>query len=75
MPNKKRASQIKDAKIKNKDVTDVSSIEEHVSSTEVIKDMINKTVEEYKAFYDNETLALKIELEDIKKSEFHKHKL
>ena len=64
MPNKP-ASQIKDSKIKNKEVTDVSNIQNYVNSNEVIKDLINKTVEEYKAFYDSEILALKIE--DIKK--------
>ena len=67
MPNNKQASQIKESKIKNKDITDVSNIQAYVSFNEVIKDLINKVAKEYKAFYDSKTRTLKMELEDNKK--------
>ena len=36
--------------------------------SENIKDLFNKAVEEWKAQYDHEILALKMELEEVKKS-------
>ena len=37
--------------------------------SENIKDLFNKAVEEWKAQYDREILALKMELEEVKKSQ------
>ena len=50
MPNNKRASQIKDFEFKNKNVTNISNPQVYINSNEVIKDLIDKAVEEYNAF-------------------------
>ena len=71
----KRAKQLREDRVKNRSFnveSSVNNLEPSISGfnpSENIKDLFNKAVEEWKAQYDSEILALKMELEEVKKSQ------
>ena len=71
----KRAKQLKEDRVRNRSFNEESSVNNleptntGYNPSENIKDLFNKAVEEWKAQYDSEILALKMELEEVKKSQ------
>ena len=71
----KRAKQLKEDRVRNRSFNGESSVNNleptntGCNPSENIKDLFNKAVEEWKAQYDSEILALKMELEEVKKSQ------
>ena len=71
----KRAKQLREDRTRNRSfngessVNNVESCNNCCNPSENIKDLLNKAVEEWKAQYDCEILALKLELEEVKKSQ------
>ena len=71
----KRAKQLREDRTRNGSfngecsVNNVESSNNGCNPSENIKDLFNKAVEEWKAQYDSEILALKMELEEVKKSQ------
>ena len=71
----KRAKQVREDRVRNKSFNGESSVNNLEPSNsgcnpgENIKDLFYKAVEEWKAQYDSEILALKMELEEVKKSQ------
>ena len=71
----KRAKQLREDKTRNRSfngecsVNNVESSNNGSNPSENIKDLFNKAVEEWKAQYDSEILALKMELEEVKKGQ------
>ena len=71
----KRAKQLKEDRKRNRSFNRESSVSNVESSntgcnpSENIKDLFSKAVEEWKAQYDSEILALKMGLEEVKKSQ------
>ena len=71
----KRAKQLREDRTRNRSfngecsVNNVESSNNGCNPSKNINDLFNKAVEEWKALYDSETLALKMELEEVKKSQ------
>ena len=71
----KCAQQLREDRTRNRSfngecsVNNVESSNKGCNPSENIKDLFNKAVEEWKAQYDSEILALKMELEEVKKSQ------
>ena len=71
----KRAKQLREDRTRNGSfngecsVNNVESSNNGCNPSENIKDLFNKAVEEWKAQYDSEILAHKMELEEVKKSQ------
>ena len=71
----KRAKQLREDRTRNGSfngecsVNNVESSNNGCNPSENIKDLFNKAEEEWKAQYDSEILALKMELEEVKKSQ------
>ena len=71
----KRAKQLREDRTRNGSfngecsVNNVESSNNGCNPSENIKDLFNKAVEEWKAQYDSEIFALKMELEEVKKSQ------
>ena len=71
----KRAKQLREERVRNRSFNGESSENNlepsntRCNPSENIKDLFNKAVEEWKAQYDSEMLALKMELEEVKKSQ------
>ena len=71
----KRAKQLREGRTRNRSsngecsVNNAESCNNGCNPSENIKDLFNEAVEEWKAQYDSEILALKMELEEVKKSQ------
>ena len=71
----KRTKQLREDRTRNGNfdgefsVNNVESSNNGCNPCENIKDLFNKAVEEWKAQYDSEILALKMELEEVKKNQ------
>ena len=71
----KRAKQLREDRVRNRSFNGESSVNNVEPSnsgcnpSENIKYLFNKAVEKWKAQYDSEILVLKMELEEVKKSQ------
>ena len=71
----KRAKQLRKDRVGRRSINGESSVNNvepsnsGCSPSENIKDLFNKAVEEWKPKYDCEILSLKMELEEVKKSQ------
>ena len=65
----KHSSQYKQEKSKKRSVENDENVHNINNLGENIKELFNKAVEDWKAIYDSEILALKMELEEVKKSQ------
>ena len=71
----KRAKQLREDRVRNRSFNGESSVNNlelrnsGCNPSKNIKDLFNKAVEEWKSQYDSEILALKMELEEVKKSQ------
>ena len=69
MSKGKHSSQYKQEKSKKRSVENDETVQNINNLGENIKELFNKAVEDWKAKYDSEILALKMELEEVKKSQ------